>query len=137
MQTTIVAIITIIRMAMWLIRLPDIGNQTVRSKPEHSCADLLQEEEEDMQGSVQKERDEVKMRKCAETEQKPKSPAKRRSNEGFDEISPEGRMGCHELQGPEFSRYQAIQYPQHPQYQRYISIIVDMMRLPLTTLLET
>jgi len=36
---------------------------------ENSCADLLQEEEEeDMQGSAQKERHEVKMRKCAETE---------------------------------------------------------------------
>jgi len=31
MQTAVVAV------AMWLIRLPDIGNQTVRSKPASRC----------------------------------------------------------------------------------------------------
>jgi len=30
MQTAVVAMVGV---AMWLIRLPDIGNQTVRSKP--------------------------------------------------------------------------------------------------------
>jgi len=38
------------------------------AQDKNSCADLLQKEEEDMQGSVQKERDKVKIRKCAETE---------------------------------------------------------------------
>ena len=33
MQTTVVAVVAVVGVAMWLIRLPDIGNQTVRSKP--------------------------------------------------------------------------------------------------------
>ncbi len=33
MQTAVVAVVAVVGVAMWLIRLPDIGNQTVRSKP--------------------------------------------------------------------------------------------------------
>ena len=34
MHATMVGVVGVVGVAMWLIRLPDIGNQTVRSKPD-------------------------------------------------------------------------------------------------------